>query len=216
MKRAHSYSSLSAYRKCPKYFHWCYVLGNRKPDSPQAQRGTELHALLEEFFKGAQYPSRNKVLKPWQRYMEGLTIYNPSPEAALAVDKDWRPCAYDSKDAYARGKADLRLTVGNTHRILDWKSGRVYDDHVDQGKMYMALDDYETPFCETEFVYLDIPLHTVPRRYSNADKQVETTKLIQLIETVNTATEYPPTPSHNSCQYCPLSWRVGGECRSAP
>jgi len=216
MRRPQSYSSLSTYKKCPKLWHWCYVLGNRTPDSPSAKRGTELHAMLEEFFKGGRYPTRNATLKPWQRFMENLTIFNPSPEAALAVDKDWKPCGFDDPNAYARGKADLKLTVGNTHRILDWKSGRVYPDHEGQGLMYMAMDEYDTPLCQTEFVYLDIPLHTVPRTYNNGDRQIQIVKLMEQIDIVNADTVYTATPSHEACRYCPISWRAGGECRSAP
>jgi len=216
MKRAHSYSSLSAYKKCPKYFHWCYVLGNREPDKPAAIRGTELHAKLEEFFKGGAYPKLDKTLKPWQRYMENLTRYNPEPEAEIAVKADWTPCAFDDPEAYARGKVDLRYTLGGVRHILDWKSGKVYEDHPEQGKMYMALEPDEYDDYETEFVYLDIPLHTTPRPYARGAKQIETVKLINIIEIVNHDTEYKATPSYNSCQWCPLSWRRGGECRAAP
>jgi hypothetical protein len=216
MKRAHSYSSLSTYRKCPKYFHWCYVLGNKEPDKPAAMRGHDLHAKLEEFFKGAPYPSRTPALKPWQRFMENLTKYNPEPEAEIAVNSEWIPCAFDDKDAYARGKIDLRYTLGGVRHILDWKSGRVYDDHPEQGKMYMAIEPDLWDDYETEFVYLDIPLHTTPRRYVRGAKQLEIVKLTNLIEIVNHDTEYVATPSRESCLYCPLSWRKGGQCRAAP
>lgn len=216
MKRCHSYSSLSTFRKCPKYFHWCYVLGNREPDKPAAQRGHELHALLEEFFKGAPYPKLNKALKPWQRYMENLTRYNPEPEAEIAVDSHWQPCAYDDPDAYAKGKVDLRYTLDGVRHILDWKSGRVYPDHPAQGRMYMALEPDDWDAYETEFVYLDLPTHTVPTKYARGAKQIEVAKTINLIEIVNHETEYLATPSHESCMYCPLSWRKGGDCRAAP
>lgn len=217
MKRCQSYSSLSLYKKCPKWWKHVYVLGNREADKPAALRGTELHARLEEFFLGkSAYPSGNKVLKPWQRFMENLTKYNPEPEAEIAVDDHWRPCRYDDPNAYAKGKVDLRYTLGGVRHILDWKSGRVYDDHPEQGKMYMALEPDDYNDYETEFVYLDIPLHTTPLRYVRGAKQIETVKLINLIEIVNAEVAYAPTPSHNSCQYCPLNWRKGGECRAAP
>jgi hypothetical protein len=209
---------LSTYKKCPKLWQWNYVLGNREPDKPAALRGSDLHLRLEEFFKGGSYPSTIAALKPWQRFMENLTRYNPSPEAALAVNKEWQPCGFEDKDAYARGKADLLYTLDRRRHILDWKSGRVYPDHEAQGEMYVAMDEDtgEYELFETQFVYLDIPLHVVPRRYSHGDRQIKIAKLIQQIDIVNADEVYAPTPSHESCRYCPLSWRNGGDCRSAP
>ncbi len=216
MKRAQSYSSISTYKKCPKLWAWTYVLGNRGPDSPSAARGTELHLRLEEFFRGAPYPTANKVLAPWQRFMEALTVYNPSPEGELAVDAEWNPVGFEDHNAYARGKVDLLVTQGKTRIIYDWKSGREYPDHPSQGKMYLAIEtgDYNDYF--TQFVYLDSPLHVVPHHYSPAERAWEIIVLKEVIERINADTEYVATPSQSSCQYCPISWRKGGECRRAP
>jgi len=217
MKRCQSYSSISLYEKCPLWWKHVYVLGNREPDKPAALRGTELHFKLEEFFLGkGAFPHGDKVLRPWQRFMENLTKYSPEPEAEIAVNSHWLPCAYDDPDAYAKGKVDLRYTVDGVRHILDWKSGKVYPDHPKQGRMYMALEPDDWDAYETEFVYLDIPLHTVPSAYARGAKQIETVKLINTIEIINHEETYAPTPSHNSCQWCPLSWRKGGHCRAAP
>jgi hypothetical protein len=216
MKRTQSYSSLSLYKKCPKAWADRYVNKNRGPQSPAASRGDILHAKLEQFFLGkSAYPSGDKVLAPWQRFMENLTIYQPSPEAQFAVDEEWHPCTYDSPTARMRGKADLTYVDGDRRHILDWKSGRVYPDHESQGLSYVALDPVEMVYYTTTFVYLDIPVHVVPRNYENIHKRVEIGKLNTLIDTVSNDTVYEATPSYESCKYCHLSWRVGGECKRA-
>jgi len=215
LKRPHSYSSMSLYNKCPKLFEWAYVLGNHKPPGAAATRGVELHAKLEEFFRGGSYPTKDKTLAPWQRYMENLLSYSPVPEEDLAVDSVWGRVGYEDPDAYARGKVDLRYRIGDTVYILDWKSGREYPSHEGQGKMYMALSEPATKYV-TEFVYLDQPLHTVPRLYTRADRSCEILELSATIDKINEATEYPATPSHEGCRWCPLSWRQGGPCTKAP
>lgn len=214
MKRPHSYSSLSTWKKCPKLFHWNYVLGNRQPPNAAADRGTELHLALELFFKGGSYPIANKVLAPWRHFMEALTVHNPSPEAEYAVDQHWSPTGYEDPNAYARGKADLRHMIGNTFHVYDWKSGRIYPDHKQQGEMYLAMEEPHE-FLVTHFVYLDSPLHVETRRYSKSDQMLIRAHLTEDIDTVNSATEYPATPSPESCKYCQLSWRKGGQCKEA-
>lgn len=217
MRRPHSYSSISTYRKCPKYFHWCYVLGNKTPPNASADRGTELHSLLEEFFKGGSYPSTNRTLKPWQRFMEALTVHKVVAEMECAVTSEWNPAPYESEGAYARGKFDLRSHEGDNVHIYDWKSGRIYDSHKGQAEMYVALDmtPYVGAHYYTHFVYLDIPLHVETMPYSLAKKGAIRDNLKTIIDTINDATEYKATPSTDSCKYCPLSWRKGGECREA-
>jgi len=217
VRRPQSYSSISLYKKCPKSWEWNYVLGNRKPPGPAADRGTELHLKLEEFFLGkTQYPAYDKTLRPWQRFMENLTRYNPVPECLYAVDKHWGPVDYEDPDAWARGKGDLTYTLESTRHILDWKSGRVYPNHPEQGRMYVALDQEEPEIYKTEFVYLDIPLHIDSRYVTTEDKRLDRVKLDHQIIAMNTDEEYKATPSQEACQWCPLSWRRGGDCRSAP
>lgn len=217
MRRTQSYTSIKLYKKCPRQWEWRYVHGHKEPDGPYAARGNVLHDKLEQFFLGkTPYPTGDKALAPWQRFMENLTKFNPSPEAKFAVDDEWHECDYDNKEARAKGKADLVYIFEDRRHIFDWKSGRVYPDHEAQGLMYIALDPVESLHYTTNFVYLDMPTHTIPRNYENIHKRVEIGKLNAIIDTMNADTVYEPTPSPDSCQYCPLNWRKGGNCRRAP
>jgi PD-(D/E)XK nuclease superfamily len=216
MKRIQSYSSISLYKKCPRQWEWRYVHGHYGPPGAAADRGTEIHALLEEFFKGAPYPSATKALVPWQRFMENITQYDPTPEAEWAVTEDWTPCNYSSPEAYIRGKADL---VYNDHEgvrhILDWKTGRIYPEHVDQGRAYVALDPLPMPMYATEFVYIDLPVQTVKHKYHAAERMDIKERLTNTVEAISADTTYEPTPSPQACRYCPLSYKKGGNCTRA-
>lgn len=215
MKRAQSYSSISLYTKCPRQWEWKYVHRNYGPPNPAADRGTELHALLEEFFRGAPYPSANKTLAPWRRFMENLTQFNPTPEAEWAVLEDWTPCNYGDANPYLRGKVDLAYVHEGFRYILDWKSGRMYDDHKKQGMAYVALDPLISEKYVTQFVYLDLPVQTKQWTYTPPDRYDIKERLANTITAIGEDTTYEPTPSKDACRYCPLSFKKGGKCTRA-
>lgn len=216
MKRIQSYSSISLYNKCPRQWEWRYAHGQYGPPNPAADRGTEIHALLEEFFRGAPYPSAVKALVPWQRFMEGLLKYEPKPEAEWAVDEDWESCDYSNPGALMRGKVDLVYTddVGTRH-ILDWKTGRVYDDHKKQGMAYVALDPEIRSKWRTQFVYIDLPVQTAQWNYTIDDRVDIKERLDNTIAAISADTVYEPTPSPGACRFCELSYKKGGNCTRA-
>ena len=210
-----SYSGRSLYAKCPHKWHDNYILGNRRPSGTAADRGTYLHELLEDYFKEkAPYPSGNRALAPWQKFMETLAAGHPVAEGEVAVTKDWKKCEFDDPAAYFRGKKDLEIDVSPILHLYDWKSGKEYSNHVVQGKDYAAL----TPGYEdyvVHFVYLDQPHYVKTWDYTAAQVEAHKQELITDIETIRNAVEYPATPG-DECKWCHLSWRKGGDCKRAP
>ena len=211
-----SHSSLNTYRQCPRKWYYRYIEGLKEAPGKAAERGLVLHSRLEEFFLGAPYPAGVKELRPWQRFMEALTIYAPQPEKELAVNKEWEPVDFEDPLAYFRGKLDLTYEDQNWVNIFDWKSGKIYqDDHDRQGISYVALSAPHRNY-RTHFVYLDLPLVVHAATYSASDRVVEIGELIEQVERVRLDETYDPTPSYNVCKWCQHSWRNGGPCRAAP
>lgn len=209
-----SYSGLSLYRKCPLRWADVYIEGNRQPSGPAAARGVKLHEMLEDYFNGKiPFPSGNKVLAPWQKFMEGLLALSPVAEGEVAVDKEWNPCGFGDSHAFFRGKKDLEIEGGDSLILLDWKSGKAYDDHHAQGKAYTALSPGFEKY-KVGFVYLDQPLLIKWWEYDAQDWELFRDNLREEIEAVRSATEFPATPS-DDCRWCPLSWRNGGKCTRA-
>lgn len=211
--KAISYSGLSLYRKCPKKWHRAYILGVRDPSGPAAERGTRMHSDLERFFLGAPYPSGDKALAVWQDYMTALKSFAPSAERELGMRSDWTPCGFEDDDAHVRGKTDLDFEHDGILHLHDWKSGRIYDDHVLQGEFYVALspdyDDYTV-----RFVYLDQPLVVKEWKYTLADRDNIREALDEEISVLRADEEWKGIPGDH-CHYCPLSWRQGGDCKRA-
>jgi len=149
--------------------------------------------------------------------MEKLRTFDPTPEQEVAVTAEWEFCDFDSPNAYLRGKIDLAYGDNNGVRhLFDWKSGREYPDHHEQGKAYVAMDAEEPDAYEVRFVYLDQPGLVKPWTYTPKHRDAERENLSALIEKISEDTTYDPTPSPEGCRYCPLSWRKGGNCRRAP
>ena len=210
-----SYSGKSLFKECPYRWHDVYILGNRQPSGKAADRGTYLHELLEDFFQGSTpYPSGNRALAPWQPFMEGLATYEPTAEGEVAVTKEWTRCNFNDPNAYFRGKKDLDIEAGSTLILYDWKSGKVYDSHVDQGKAYSALSTGYDKYI-VNFVYLDIPLHIKRWEYSAAQVEEIKAELREEIEIIRNVEVYEKTPGDH-CRWCHLSWRNGGDCKRAP
>jgi len=214
--KALSPSGLKLFKECP--FKWAdrYVAGNYPPARAASDRGTELHLELELFFTGAQpYPAANKTLRPWQRFMEGLSIKPHTAEGEVAVLSDWSQTTFNDPNANYRGKYDLKLD-GNPKvlDIFDWKSGKIYPDHEFQGLSYCAMEPGRYLVYRTHFVYLDIPTHVETRDYLAPKIVVERIKLTEEIDFLRNSMVYPPKPG-SGCYYCHLSWRKGGTCRAA-
>lgn len=202
-----SYSGMSLYNKCPLKWHDSYILGNREPSGKAAERGTMLHDLLEQFFKGnGPYPTGNACLAKWEPYMQALKAQGLVAEGEVAVMEDWSPAKFDDPDAWARGKID-----GETDDIFDWKSGKIYDDHELQGLFYAAMR-YK---LSTKFVYLDIPLHVASWMYTHSQIDDARGQIDEKIRIIRADEEWLPTPGRE-CQWCKKSWRNGGSCTSAP
>lgn len=211
-----SYSSMSLYKQCPRRWAWSYIEGNWEATSPAAARGTRIHQAIEDFFNGkTTFPSGVKELAPWQSRLEALVAHSPVAEGEIAVDSSWVVCGYRDERAYVRGKVDLTFAHPETghHHIIDWKTGKEYPNHVEQGQIYTAMaPDAETSVVQ--FWYIDQPHIIREWTYSHADQLIFREKWTETVEAVRSATEYPATPS-DKCTWCPLSWRKGGECKRA-
>lgn len=206
-------SGLKLWKECPLKWADKYIHGYREPPGKAAQRGTDLHNMLEDFFNGSPYPSGNNVLRPWQKLMEGLAATDPVAEGEIAVDMNWAPIDYSSPFAYYRGKKDLHYEHGTTLHLFDWKSGKIYDDHEFQGMSYACMSPaYDK--VKVSFVYLDHP-HVI--KQWNYTPQLIAAKRIELSTTIDElrkAEEYKATPG-KGCEWCHLSWRHGGPCKRA-
>jgi len=146
-----SYSRITDFEKCPRYFYHKYIAKSFKEDLAAMSAGLQQHKQIEEFIRcGAPLPKHIAHLKDLianlQRTHEWL-----EPEKELAVDAYWAPVSWQDWDhVYIRAKLDVigRRRPGEL-TIIDWKSGKVSEGR-DQMRLAVAVAMAEYP--DTELV----------------------------------------------------------------
>jgi hypothetical protein len=150
--------------------------------------------------------------------MHSLAEHEVFPEAMVAMDTSWTPIGYDDPNANLRGKIDLRYSDEGTLHLKDWKTGRKYPTHQEQGETYLALSEdvaKDHDRIVVEMVYIDqreIDTWDYTPEHIFGIKQT----LQEGIDIIRSDDKHEATPSMDSCRWCNLSWRNGGSCTDAP
>lgn len=159
-------SNILAHMKCPlqawamreKYIVW--------KDSPQKQRGTDVHAALEQSvkdgFKVPVLPEGCDMLYVTD-LMNKLKLVSSEhkltvlAEQDLAVTSKFKPTQFFADDAFFRCRADL-LMIGKSFAIIgDWKTGKIYDYSKNQMRLEALLVAcvYNIRIIHYDLFYLD-------------------------------------------------------------
>lgn len=201
---AWSFSSLSTYEDCPRKYKFKYIDRLPEPPSPAAERGTQMHAHLEDYvLKNEPVPENLEYMLPelddWKTI--GCQIEEP-----WGFDKDWQPT--DWKDAWLRMKLDLMIP--STGLVVDYKTGKKDGNeakHARQGLLYAIGTHIRYPELKSvtvKFEYLDHKTDslkvwrpeqlTVGKRvFNNQVEQMESDRL------------FAPKPNKWKCRFCPFT-----------
>lgn len=213
--RPWSYSRLKTWEECPKSYFYTYVerLEGSREAGPAATRGTELHKQGELYLLGEL-----KVYPPEFQKVAAHTMMlkakNATPEQKLAVNDKWEPRNFDDPDVYLRAIIDIIYKEDGVVHVQDWKTGKIYDTHVDQLATYVAIAAAHHPDA-TEYrsraVYIDQgivakPVHTPADRVKPLRIMLD-----GRIKNAEDDTIYP-TRSGSQCRWCDYSKRHGGPC----
>lgn len=122
-----SFSFLNCFLNCPHDAYHRYVLKDVPyVETPQMRLGNEVHTAMEQRLKGKSLPKEHEryefFMKPLERY-EGI-----EPEMKLGITAKGEPCSFFAKDVWGRGKIDVPIVVGDSAVLLDWKTGKVWED----------------------------------------------------------------------------------------
>ena len=152
--RPHSPSSLKTSLTCRrKWYHERVLQDVPNLTSEPAERGTAIHKRLENAITGsAAWPPSWPHVE--EAYAERCRGHGVQAERKMAVDRDMRPCGFDSEDAWIRGIADLLLWDRPVMTVVDWKSGKRYpDDPAKLPDAQFQMDVYAALlFCQSDAV----------------------------------------------------------------
>jgi len=217
MSRPWSYSRKGTYTDCPKQYWYKYVerLPGFRPASTAANRGQTIHAAAEDYLKaGVMYP---KELQKVAGHAMAIKGRKAIPELKYAVTETWEACDYEAPEAYFRGIIDITYESdeGKTLHIEDWKTGQVYPEHAKQLEEYVALAAPQWPLAEeyaTRLIYIDQGVVTPIKKYAKEKLKPIRIMMDAVIQSAESDTIFPETPSTSACRWCDYHAKHGGPC----
>lgn len=216
-----SYSRYGQYKTCPlQYFHSA-VLKIRTPANAAMERGTDIHKKAEYFLNGTIKVLPDE-LRRFKTEFRALKRAGADPEAGVALTKDWQLTHMKDWDGvWVRCIADADVVSGEEATTIDFKTGRQYPSHNDQGHLLATTKFAVLPAVKTidvEFWYLDsgeVASRTYHRKDAARMRRAWTSRATKMLSD----TTFKPTPG-NHCKRCQYrddkmggctAWRKGSK-----
>lgn len=215
-----SYSRLIDFEQCKLRAKMKFVDKIPEPQSPHADRGTQIHGLAEDFVRGKikKLPAQLVKFKDeFAAMRERYLAKQVSLEGEWGFDADWTPTPW--KEATLRVKADAVVYVAlNKAIVIDYKTGRRFGNEVKHGEqvqLYAIATLIRDPVVDevtVELWYIDLDeLHSTTYTRNEALRYVQSFDK-RIMKMLN-ATEFPPNPSIFTCQWCAYGPSKGGQCQ---
>lgn len=206
-----SFSTLKNFESCPHKVYVSHVLNIKEPAGPAAQRGTEMHAMIEDYIQGKSTTLPPK-LKPdmvdkIDAFRAGFNEGRAYTELEVAFTRKWEPIEWNSRwagfivDAYEKESP----TCGY---VVDWKSGRSFGNELKHAEQLMFYADCimhydpEIEFVKCEIGYLDEGKMGLERTFTRRDIAILHPGINVRANLLTTATTFPPQPSKENCKWC--------------
>lgn len=248
-----SMSKIKTLEKCPLQFYLNYIVKHEPEmgnDTLARDLGSHIHYILELMMSGRTIQEAYQESLPeylpmigqenlhyidkmmphvykFNRMMHEVELTTPldhvTAEMDLAVDRNFNPVPFRSKDAYFRGMVDYTWrTESNRSRVIDYKKGGkgwLTKYHAPQLSSYLLLDYYcNGKFDEGEsFIYYVEAGELSPGPVISGEF-IETHTRQWLVDKINAAIERVVDDGEfvfsrsNMCKYC--DWQQA--CSQAP
>ena len=227
-----SYSKLKNYETCPRKHYEVDIAKNfaeatdDDPNSP-LNWGNRLHDVFAKTLKGEiELPAQMAQYQHWiDRVKRGPGIL--LVEQKFAITRDFQKTSWFSNDAWVRMIGDVvridnpfTARDGNSYHlalVLDWKTGRSFDDRVQLMLMAQALFSHypSLTHVRSEFVWLKDG-STSPELFTReevADMWVDLMTRVNKLNKAHVDQNYPPKPSGLCKKWCPVQscpfWKKG-------
>lgn len=217
-----SNSRLDTFELCPFKYQQNYLKGIKQVSGPAAERGTEIHGELEKYLKKPKVKIPVEYLhKKFVKLVAQLKKNRAATEQKWAFDRQWVPTKWRGPKTWLRAVTDTYTMLSRVMRIIDFKTGKVYDKHRTQGELYAACGmEYakkilkvEPKLIVVEFWYLDKGIISEPAHYQQKDVDAIRKSFERRVAMMEMARKFPAMPNW-SCRWCQFSRRYnGGKCK---
>ena len=211
--KAWSYSRLSTYEACPYKAKLLYIDGFKEPSNKHMDRGSAIHAELEEYLKGKDDRVPQSGLKLEEECI-ALKVRRPYTELSVGLNEKWESVEWMAKDIWARIKIDVMAKDSTDIEIIDWKSGRIRDGYGEQLELYSLTGLAMFPKAEiikTANYYVDAGKICTGTTYARADFEDLKIKWAEKVRPMLTDTEFKPK-QNKYCYSCQFRKSNAGSC----
>lgn len=201
-----TYTFMRDFENCPHKAFRKYVKRDIKyVATDKMQAGTKDHdALMVRLKKGIALDPHLRCAEPVCAIFDALPDTAPyRVEYMIGMTVDGSPCAWDAKNVWLRLKPDVAMWSPQGGWIVDWKTGRPWEDPFELNCQAMVLHAHhpEVPFWKGEYFWtatgqpgerydLD-PMQTFRRAADNWGK----------MHAYANAGQWPATPN-KLCKWC--------------
>jgi len=198
-KPSWSLSTLNLYEQCAFKYKCIKIDKIEEPPSYFLTKGITAHSMAEEYLKG-NIDGVPAVLRKFSKEFMNLKKHGAIPEEALTFNDKWEfiPDGWFHEDAWLRMKLDARID----NYVIDFKTGKHYEEHVNQARLYANAHMVRTDEKEVhiEFWYLasgEVHDYTFTRDTLEEDVALWNEKAAK----IHNDTEFKPT-KNQYCKYC--------------
>jgi len=214
-----SYSRYSCYHDCPSMYEWRYILKRDKfVQSPAMIRGLDIHAKAENFVNGKIKGLPDSLLNFKDEFKSLKREFNKGSgycEPDISMNMDHTPSNRSASDWFV-GFADF-AHFSDELTVIDYKTGRKYPSHQDQGHAYsmslLAMNP-DVHKINVEFWYLDDanPDTSIKEFNYNQNDLPRMKKLwVNRIDKMYGDKKFIKTP-YKWCRSCNRNKKNGGDC----
>jgi len=209
-----SYSKLSTFEKCALQAKFRYIDKLPTPKSVKAQRGTDIHQTIEDYLLG-KAETFHESLWRMNDVLRMVRSKSPLVEGKMAFSRGFETMVdWKSGDAWFRMVLDAAYPEGAAVIIPEWKSGKMYDDHTEQRKLYAIGGLAQWPDKESAMVttyYTDLG-RKVTAQVDRGQRILLVGQFTERVERMENEKHFAPRPG-NYCRWCGYSRYQGGPCR---
>lgn len=217
-------SKYDAYKSCLRKFYYKYLAKVKVTvsASPAMERGIKIHKLGEDYLNGLI----EEVPPEYAAFSDQLIALRESDATAetdIGVTSKWDRSSMFARDVWLRGKVDAILCPKRVCTVIDFKTGKVYEDKAkSQADNYAAMvpSHIDGPITSVvvKFWYLDQAEDAI-YKYPKAEIAAVRKQLVEkyrradkyLISSGEKMSCYPCNKTF-LCKYCDYSKYNGGSC----
>lgn len=211
-KVAWSYSRLTSFETCPKKFwHLSVKKDVFEPESEAMRYGKKVHKALElRVGKGKPLPLDLRYLEGYAKQLADA-VGEKLTEQQLAIDENFEPCSWFSKQTWCRAILDLSIVSPPHAVVLDYKTGKISDDFTQLRLAGVMLLLHMPEIQTVDLGYLwtkDKQLTKAEQKLHRDDIKSVIADLMPRIKKYQRAhenNEFPPRPSGLCKRYCPVT-----------